>query len=276
MSARSAGRAREADRTGLNMDKVVDATLKLIDEKGLGSATMRAIAKQLDVEAQSLYSHIQSRDQLFDAVVEHVVDELDDDPDVRWAPGEPWRPYLAGLARGVRGYARRHPHAFPLVATRPSEAPWVNPPLRSLRWIEAFLANLQASGFNDAQVLFAYRSLNSFLLGFLLLETGAMTVGEPKPGDGSFSGRSPGAAAGDSKAPVPGQVTPTKTVAETRARKTASTAPAKIDPVGDVDPARYPTVHRLAEALAYEHYDEEFDAGLENMLNQIEVFVAAT
>ena len=87
MSARSAGRAREADRAGLNLDKVVDATLNLIDEKGIGSATMRAIAKQLDVEAQSLYSYIKSRDQLFDAVVEHVVDELDDDPDVQMGTG---------------------------------------------------------------------------------------------------------------------------------------------------------------------------------------------
>ena len=276
MSARPPGVARETTRAGLSLDKVVDATLGLIDEKGIGSATMRAIARRLDVEAQSLYSYVNSRDDLFDAVVEHVVDELDDDPDVRWAPGQPWRPYLAGLARGVRGYARRHPHAFPLVATRPSEAPWINPPLRSLRWIEAFLANLQASGFTDDQVLFAYRSLNSFLLGFLLLETGAMTVDEPKPGDGSFASRARGAASADSKEPVPGQVTPTRTESETRARKKAATARAKIDPVGDVDPEQYPTVHRLAEALASEHYNDEFASGLENILDQIEQFVAIT
>jgi AcrR family transcriptional regulator len=275
VSPRSTGKARD-ERAGLNLDKVVDATLALIDEKGIGSATMRAIARRLDVEAQSLYGYITSRDELFDAVVEHVVDELDDDPEVRWAPGEPWRCYLTGLARGIRGYARRHPHAFPLVATRPSEAPWVNPPLRSLRWIEAFLANLQASGFNDEQVLFAYRSLNSFLLGFLLLETGAMTVEDPKPGDGSFSSRARGAASGDSKEPIPGQVTPTKTLAETRARKKASTAEAKVNPVGDVDPAQYPTVHRLAEALAYEHYEEEFAAGLDHTLDQIEAFITST
>lgn len=276
MPAKSSKRARETVRAGLTLAKVVHATLDLIDEKGIGSASMRAIAARLDVEAQSLYTYIDSRDTLFDAVIEHVVDELDDDAEVKWAPGEPWRPYLAGLARGVRRYARRHPHAFPLIATRPSEAPWVNPPLRSLRWIEAFLANLQASGFTDDQVLFAYRSFNSFLLGFLLLETGAMTVEHPKPGDGSFASRARGAASADSKAPIPGQVTPTKTVAETRARTKASTAVAKLDPVRDVDPERYPTVHRLAEPLAYEHYDEEFASGLENMLDQIEAFVTAT
>ena len=258
-----------AVRAGLSLDKVASATLSLIDDEGLGSATMRAIAKRLDVEAQSLYTYINSRDELFDAVVALVVDELGKDPEVRWAPGDPWRPYLAGMARAVRRYAQRHPHAFPLVATRPSEAPWVNPPLRSLRWIEAFLANLRESGLTDQQVLFAYRTFNSFLLGFLLLETGAMTVEDPKPGDGSFASRSRGASTGDSKAPVPGEVTPTRSRAETRARATATRAVDKIDPVGEVDPQRYPTVHRLAPSLAVEHYDAEFDAGLENMLDRI-------
>lgn len=264
------------NRAGLDLGMVVDATLALIDQTGVGSASMRAIAKRLDVEAQSLYTYVHSRDELFDAVVEKVVDELDDDPEVRFAPGDPWRPYLAGLARGVRRYARRHPHAFPLVATRPSEAPWVNPPLRSLRWIEAFLANLHESGFTDDQVLFAYRSLNSFLLGFLLLETGAMTVEDPVRGDGSFGGGAEGGSGGDAKAPVPGEVTPTKMAAETRLRAQAATAEKKVDPVGDVDPEQYPTVHRLAEALAYEHYDEEFASGLENMLDRIEMHLAMT
>lgn len=260
-------------RAGLSLDKVVSATLSLIDEQGVGSASMRAIAKRLDVEAQSLYTYIDSRDKLFDAVVERVVDELDDDSEVRWAPGDPWRPYLAGLARAVRRYAQRHPHAFPLVATRPSEAPWVNPPLRSLRWIEAFLANLRQSGFTDEQVLFAYRSFNGFLLGFLLLETGAMTVEDPKPGDGSFASRGRGASSGDSRQPVPGQVTPTRTRKETRARAAAESATDKVDPVGNVDPGRYPTVHRLAQSLSVEHYDDEFVNGLENMLDRIDKFL---
>jgi hypothetical protein len=87
------------------------------------------------------------------------------------------------------------------------DAPWVNPPLRSLRWIEALLSGLAAEGFTDDQVLFTYRTFNSFLLGYLLLETSAMALRDPKPGDGSFTqtdtttdeegGRSPEAAPTD-------------------------------------------------------------------------------
>ena len=64
----------------------------------------------------------------------------------------------------------------------------MNPPLRSLRWVEAMLTGLAAEGFTDEQVLFTYRTFNSFLLGYLLLETSAMALRDPKPGDGSFTG----------------------------------------------------------------------------------------
>ena len=173
---------------GLSLDRIVTATLELVDEQGIGAATMRAVSSRLGVRSMSLYRYVRDRDELFDAVVERIVGELAGDPEVQLRPVDGWRPYLAGMAHGVRRYARAHPHAFPLVATRPPAAPWVNPPLRSLRWVEAMLTGLVREGFSDEQVLFTYRTFNSFLLGYLLLETSAMTLRDPKPGDGSFTG----------------------------------------------------------------------------------------
>jgi AcrR family transcriptional regulator len=168
----------------LTKERIVEATLALIDEQGMAAVTMRTLAKRLQVEAMSLYKHVPSRGKLFDAVVDRIVDELTEDPAVTRAPVAGWRPYLAGIAHGIRRYARAHPNAFPLVATRPTEAPWINPPLRSVAWIEAFLAGLRSEGFTDAQILFASRTFNSFLLGFLLMETSAMTTQVPVPPDG--------------------------------------------------------------------------------------------
>lgn len=48
------------------------------------------------------------------------------------------------------------------------------------------LAALAAQGFSDEQVFFTYRTFNGFLLGYPLLETGAMALRDSKPGDGSF------------------------------------------------------------------------------------------
>ncbi len=74
------------------------------------------------------------------------------------------------MAHCVRRLALAHPKAFPLIASRPVEAPWLRPPLRSLRWVETFLDGLIGEGFSDTAAVGAYRAFTSFLLGHLLLE----------------------------------------------------------------------------------------------------------
>jgi TetR/AcrR family transcriptional regulator, tetracycline repressor protein len=264
---------------GLSLDRIVSTTLELIDEEGIGAATMRAVSSRLGVRSMSLYRYVQDRDDLFDEVVERIVNELADDPEVRPYPVDGWRPYLTGMGYGVRRYARAHPHAFPLVATRPPSAPWVNPPLRSLRWVESMLTGLAKEGFSDDQVLFTYRTFNGFLLGHLLLETSAMTLRDPKPGDGSFaaadtaaSDSGPGrAAAAD---PVPGGLSPARSAAQREAVEDADSPPELIDPADEIDARRFPTVHRLAGGLAQDVWDQEFESGLANMLDRIAAYLA--
>ena len=201
---------------GLSLDRIVSTTLELVDEEGIGAATMREVSSRLGVRSMSLYRYVRDRDELLDAVVKRIVGELADDPEVQLRPVDGWRPYLTGMAHGVRRYARAHPHAFPLVATRPPSAPWVNPPLRSLRWVEAMLSGLAAEGFTDEQVLFTYRAFNRFLLGYLLLETSAMALRtrsrgtDPSPAPISFptiGAHRGGLAAAN---PVPGGLSPAR------------------------------------------------------------------
>ena len=265
---------------GLSLDRIVTVTLELMDEQGIGAATMRAVSSRLGVRSMSLYRYVQDRDELFDAVVERIVNELADDPEVQLRPVDGWRPYLAGMAHGVRRYARAHPHAFPLVATRPPAAPWVNPPLRSLRWVEAMLTGLAREGFSDEQVLFTYRTFNSFLLGYLLLETSAMTLRDPKPGDGSFTGTDTisddgGGSAGQAAAnPVIGGLSPARSAGQREALQDADSPRELLDPADGIDARRFPTVHRLAAGLAQDRWEGEFETGLEDMLDRIAVFVA--
>lgn len=261
--------AQPADRRrvkGLSAELVTRTTLALIDEQGVGAASMRAIASRLGVEAMSLYKHVKTRDALLDAVVELIVAELDQDPEVVRDARDGWRDYLERLARGVRRYALAHPHAFPLVTTRPAEAPWINPPLRSLAWIESMLQTLADAGFDDDEILFTYRSFNSFLLGYLLMETGARTLRDPQDGDGSL---------GTSDEPIPGGLAPTRTEEEQEAIADATTVAEKIDPQGDIEVTEYPTVHRLAERLAEDRFDEEFDRGLHRLLDAVEARLRA-
>ena len=258
------------------MDRIVTETLALVDEQGIAAASMRTVGERLGVRGMSLYRYVSSREELFDAVVERVVDELEADPDVRLRPVDGWRDYLDRLGCGVRRYARAHPHAFPLVATRPPGAPWINPPLRSLRWVEAMLAGLRDEGFTDEQILFTYRTFNSFLLGFLLLETSATALRDPKPGDGSFQRSGPDDKSDpvDPADPVPGGLSPTRRADDRRNLAEAALPVEQLDPVGEVDARRYPNIHRLSGGLTEVRYDEEFRSGLDNLLDRIERFLA--
>jgi len=161
-----------ASRRPLDRRAIIQAAVTLIDRNDLRYLTMRHLGADLGMEAMSLYHYVHSREDLLDAIVELVIDDLYGDPDVHLSAKD-WQEYLQRLAHGVRRIALAHPQIFPLIATRPPAAPWVRPPLRSLRWMESFLETLHQCGFSDAAAVAAYRSFSSFLLGYLLLEVSA-------------------------------------------------------------------------------------------------------
>ena len=168
------GQEASSIRTPLTQERIVDAAVEFIDDFGLPGLSMRRLGTRLGVEAMSLYRYVPGREQLLDAVVERIIDQMEADPDVLESPEHGWQDYLQRLAHGIRRVALAHPKAFPLVASRPAEAPWLRPPLRSLRWVEAFLQGLAREGFSDQAAVETYRAFTSFLLGHLLLEVAAL------------------------------------------------------------------------------------------------------
>ena len=170
-SASAAAPPVAAGNTRVTLDRrtILLAAITLIDRHDLRHLTMRRLGAHLGVEGMALYHYIHGREDLLDGIVELVIDDLYGDPDVHLTATH-WQDYLQRLAHGVRRIALAHPQVFPLVATRPPAAPWVRPPLRSLRWMESFLETLHQCGFSDAGCVGAYRSFSSFLLGHLLLE----------------------------------------------------------------------------------------------------------
>src|SRR3954452_3628110 len=192
-AAAVAGQQPPSARQPLSRERIVAAALSFIDEHGLAGLTMRQLGQVLGVEAMSLYRYVPGREDLLDAVVESIIEEMRKDDDVIELPEDGWQDFLARLAHGVRRVALSHPRAFPLVASRPAEAPWLRPPLRSLDWVERFLTGLQREGFDDDAAAGAYRAFTSFLLGHLLLEVATLGAdvgpldvleddGEPPPG----------------------------------------------------------------------------------------------
>jgi AcrR family transcriptional regulator len=225
-----AGEEPPSARVPLDRDRIVAAAIGFIDEFGLPGLTMRRLGGVLGVEAMSLYRHVPGREALLDAVVESIVDEMQHDEDVLEVPQDGWQDFLQRLAHGIRRVALAHPRVFPLVASRPTEAPWLRPPLRSVRWVESLLEALAQEGFSDDAAVGAYRAFTSFLLGHLLLEVAVLgaDVGPLDVLDDDEDGEAP-----------------------------------------DTSLAGYPVVRRLEGQLREDHSAEEFEESLEELLNRM-------
>jgi AcrR family transcriptional regulator len=165
-----AGERAPSQRVPLSRERVVSTAVAFIDEYGLPGLTMRRLGETLGVEAMSLYRYVPGREELLDAVVGHMIEQMRRDEGVTSSPQDGWQEFMQRLAHGVRRVALEHPKVFPLVASRPPEAPWLRPPLRSVAWVETFLQGLVREGFSDTAAVAAYRAFTSFLLGNLLLE----------------------------------------------------------------------------------------------------------
>jgi AcrR family transcriptional regulator len=57
-------------------EQIIKASARLFREKGFEAASMRDIAKELGIEAASLYSHIKSKDELLETICFRMADEL--------------------------------------------------------------------------------------------------------------------------------------------------------------------------------------------------------
>ena len=213
---------------------IVQAALEIIDQHGIQGLTMRGLGQDLGVEAMALYRYVRGREDLLEAVVNMLLEELHLDLDPQLWPT--WQGYLQTLAHSVRRIAVEHAAAFPLVATRHPAAPWLRPPLRSLELVENFLSTLSRHGFTDQQVVDAYRSFSSFLLGQLLLES-AMRGADISPVEVPLD---------EGDAQIPNE-------------------DSEMDLTGN------PSVARLRPLLSEDRSQEEFELSLETLLNRLEL-----
>jgi AcrR family transcriptional regulator len=211
---------------------IIDTALAQIDQSGTDGLSMRSLAKDLGVEAMSLYRYVHGREDLLEGITDALIGDLSFRLDTELT--EHWQGFLQALAHQVRQIAVDHPKAFPLVATRHPAAPWLRPPLRSIELVDTFLSALIGYGFTDAQAVAAYRSFTSFLIGQLLLESavrGASTGPVDEPID-------------EGNADIP-------------------------EGDGQTDLREAPEVERLRPLLSEDRSEEEFEASLELLLDRL-------
>jgi hypothetical protein len=74
--------------------------------------------------------------------------------------------------------------------------------------------------------------------------------------------------------PVPGGLSPARSPGQRAAIADAAGPRELIDPADEIDARRFPTLHRLADGLAEDQWEQEFETGLAHMLDRVASFVA--
>jgi AcrR family transcriptional regulator len=149
-----------AKRRPLTRERVLQTAVRLADERGVAELTMRKLAKELGVEAMSLYHHVANKDDLLDGMIDIVFSEID----APAADGD-WKAELRTRATSTRAALLRHRWAVGEMEGRTEHGP------ASLRIHDAVLGCLLGAGFSDEMAVHAYSVQDAYIYGFALQQT---------------------------------------------------------------------------------------------------------
>ena len=151
------GTKRARPRPRLTRELVLKTALRLADQGGLESLSMRKLGQELGVEAMAVYYHFANKDEVLDGIVDLVFAEID-----LPVAGEDWRTSMRRRAISVHDVLARHRWAIGLMESRQNPGP------ANLRHHDAVIGNLRAAGFDMAMVAHAYSLLDGYIYGFAL------------------------------------------------------------------------------------------------------------
>jgi AcrR family transcriptional regulator len=149
--------AQAQPRAPLSRELVLQTALRLADQGGLESLSMRKLGQELGVEAMALYYHFANKDEIVDGIVDLVFSEID-----LPAAGTDWKPAMRQRAISLRDALLRHRWSIGLMEARRNPGP------ANLRHHDAVIGNLRAAGFDMELVAHAYSALDAYIYGFAL------------------------------------------------------------------------------------------------------------
>ena len=191
-SPRTAGTPQ---RSTLSRAQVLGSAVALADREGIGSLTMRSLARELGIEAMSLYHHVTNKEDLLDGVVDVVAAEIQEEvarlePLADGAAPASWKPAMRRQILTARTVLLRHPWAPTVLGSRTTLS------LHIVRYFDSLLGLMRRGGFGYDLIHHATHTLGSRALGFSqeLFEPDGASAGSAADG-GAREGADDGATA---------------------------------------------------------------------------------
>lgn len=156
---------------GLSRDRIVEASIALLDREGPASLTMRKVAAELGVHATSLYWHVERREDLVDLAVDHVLAPEAAAPLAQLD----WDATVREVACRLYAAFTRHPWAALFAGTRPAIGP------NALVLAGQLISALAATGATERDQAIAGTAVSNFVLGAATAAAGAQAMGPSDP-----------------------------------------------------------------------------------------------
>lgn len=148
-----------AEKTRLSKQRMVTEAIELANREGVDSVSMRRLASKLGASTMSLYHYVTSKEELLDAMIDLVFEEIELPPE-----GDDWRSAMRRRSLSARRVLAHHRWAIGLMESRTSPGP------ANLRHREAVTACLRTAGFSVVMATHANWLLDSYVYGFALQE----------------------------------------------------------------------------------------------------------
>lgn len=141
-------------RNTLSPELIVQTALDLMEAKGTDAFSLRGLAGELGVGPMALYTYFRNKDDLYDAVRDHLMALVPDVPqDV------PWPDQVRAVCRGLRALMLQHPCLAQLLASRPLSGH------ETARVAEGLLGVLRSAGFAAESAARTHTTLFTYVLG---------------------------------------------------------------------------------------------------------------
>jgi AcrR family transcriptional regulator len=141
---------------------VLRAAIKIADESGIESVTMRRLADELGAEAMSLYYHVASKEDLLNGIADAIVAEINAVVGAINVPSAAasWKTAVRQRILSARAVLLRHKWAPRILETRASTS------LAVLLYFDGLLRLMRDGGFSYDLIHHSLHALGSRALGF--------------------------------------------------------------------------------------------------------------
>jgi AcrR family transcriptional regulator len=149
---------RGPGRPPLELRRIIDAAIEILDDEGVDALSMRTIATRLHSSTATLYRHVNSKDELLAYITDRILSQTNLDG----GAFDSWQHACRAGARALYTTLTQHPNAIPLFVKQVPVGPG------ALAARERGIAVLLAARFPPQLAARGYTALAHFVIGFAI------------------------------------------------------------------------------------------------------------